>query len=592
MAPAGNKQTWWKPCFSLAGCMPAETDAGRIYHRDKPGVHVLAAATNGDKREAPTNAHTSSMDVRQFKLNWKPQPEAELAQYPRLKLITADLPSETLLPPSKDLAQDWPVKRNQYDVGACVAFASTAAMEYVVRTHRIIPIELSPRFVYYCARVAIDHNTPDEDTGTYTSSAMAALKKFGAAPEELCRYGTCGGHVQNSEEPSQAAFLAGLDIQVLRAIRVGTDIRSMKVAIAAGMPVVAGFTCYENLYDEDVQSTGVIKTPKGDRIGGHCVLFVGYDDAKKLFKFRNSWGPSWGHEGYGYLPYDFAERSDGWAIAVVEDNGATVELLKRKEAAKLGLVVEKQVCVPSKHSGLVVDPTRPVAPAGGGNDTCSQSTSKYYMGAIVGQKLRLLSLSLTASEEVQGVVKDCQTGYTNTISVGIRVQKGAWAELTFTMTMRAVTCAHILEMESKLLENMSEDEKSTYKEAKQHYDGGFNVPVLSWFGVHMNAGYDKTEVEKMRNANSNYDKQAKDIAQALEQRTEQSITVSGKLSVQGVGFMPTEASAYIKVAQLKLANGKSLNVVNTDTPDGVQAADNRGTALPTTGQKLNLISVN
>ncbi|EFJ53006.1 hypothetical protein VOLCADRAFT_102625 [Volvox carteri f. nagariensis] len=546
------------------------------------------------------------MSVRQFKLNFKPQPEHQLAEYPKLKLAAG--PTEPL-PPSKDLAQNWPVKRNQYDVGACVAFASTAAMDYVVRTHRIIPIELSPRFVYYCARVAIDHNSPDEDTGTYTSSAMAALKEFGAAPEgyvclrpfymklrnqfygqmctiadawELCPYGT-RGNVPFSEEPSQAAFEKALDFQVLRSARVGTDTRSMKVAIAAGMPVVAGFTCYENLYDDDVQSTGVIKTPKGDRIGGHCVLFVGYDDAKKRFKFRNSWGASWGDAGYGYLPYDYHERSDGWTITKMEENGATIELLK-----KLGLVVEKPVCVPSKHSGLVVDPTRTVEPAGAGDGR----TSKYYMGGIVGQKLRLLSLPLTASEEMQGVVKDFQTGYATTGSAGVIVQKGAWAELTFTMTMRAVTCGQISDMESKLVQNMSEDEKSTYKEAKQHYDGGFNVPVLSWFGVHLGASYDKTEVEKTRNANAHYDKQAKDVAQALEQRTEQWITVSGKLSAQGLSFMPTEASAYIKVAQVKLANGKTLNVVNTDTPDGVQAADNKGTALPTTGQKLNLVSVN
>ncbi|HLG96380.1 MAG TPA: hypothetical protein VKX49_08720 [Bryobacteraceae bacterium] len=49
-----------------------------------------------------------------------------------------------------------------------------------------------------------------------------------------------------------------------------------------------------------------------------CHLPDRYDDAKQLFTFRNSWGSSWGDQGYGYLPYayvlDPSLASDFWVI--------------------------------------------------------------------------------------------------------------------------------------------------------------------------------------------------------------------------------------------------------------------------------------
>jgi hypothetical protein len=39
--------------------------------------------------------------------------------------------------------------------------------------------------------------------------------------------------------------------------------------------------------------------------GGHAVLICGYNDNTKMFILRNSWGNSWGNEGYGYIPYKY-----------------------------------------------------------------------------------------------------------------------------------------------------------------------------------------------------------------------------------------------------------------------------------------------
>jgi hypothetical protein len=44
---------------------------------------------------------------------------------------------------------------------------------------------------------------------------------------------------------------------------------------------------------------------KPDLCGGHTVLLTGYDQEKKLFTFKNSWGESWGQGGYGQLSYEY-----------------------------------------------------------------------------------------------------------------------------------------------------------------------------------------------------------------------------------------------------------------------------------------------
>ena len=35
--------------------------------------------------------------------------------------------------------------------------------------------------------------------------------------------------------------------------------------------------------------------------GGHAVLLVGYNPEKKVFLFKNSWGPNWGQNGFGFV---------------------------------------------------------------------------------------------------------------------------------------------------------------------------------------------------------------------------------------------------------------------------------------------------
>ena len=78
----------------------------------------------------------------------------------------------------------------------------------------------------------------------------------------------------------------------------------MKHCLSNGFPIIFGFLVYKSFESKKVAETGhMIMPQENDKIlGGHAVLAVGYDDNKKYFIIRNSWGEEWGDQGYFYMP--------------------------------------------------------------------------------------------------------------------------------------------------------------------------------------------------------------------------------------------------------------------------------------------------
>lgn len=204
-----------------------------------------------------------------------------------------------------------PVK-DQGDLGACTAFAGTGNLEYLVRRYNNKPFVFSPLFLYYMER-SIDGSLGEGDTGSYGRTSCKAMNRYGVCLESVDGYDTRNFEVAPTDQMMKDA--ASRRSGAYHRVSSVGDIQS---CIRSGYPILVGFTVYDNFESKEVASTGNMPADPGTLIlGGHEVLFIGYDNHKEAFKVRNSWGLGWGDSGNFWFPYEAVEDTtdifqDGW----------------------------------------------------------------------------------------------------------------------------------------------------------------------------------------------------------------------------------------------------------------------------------------
>jgi C1A family cysteine protease len=232
------------------------------------------------------------------------------------------------LPATVDLSSYCTSVKDQGPVGSCTAFSCVGMMEYFLRKNGVvIPDDLlSESFLYYNTRVLIESTPATVDSGAYLRDVLKAMNRYGVCLEKTFPYSS-----NYSLKPTQTAYSEGMKYQVIKYaniptmnVNINNTLNDLKTFLQNGMTFVGGIICYSNFFNG---SNGMIPLPAGNIIGGHAVLFVGYDDNRKVFKFKNSWGKNWGDKGYGYLPYQYLltrNLFDLWTVYGEEYNDALV----------------------------------------------------------------------------------------------------------------------------------------------------------------------------------------------------------------------------------------------------------------------------
>lgn len=222
------------------------------------------------------------------------------------------------LPPSVDLdAGGLPAPFdppfNQGQLGSCGPNAAAGDIVFaLIKQQGLTGVPMPSRlFIYYNTRVLM--GTVGQDSGVDNRTLMKALAGQGWCDETLWPYEVD----RYTQKPPQACYDQGTQRRIDQYLAVAQDLTQMKACLAAGDPFVFGFTVYQNMETAAVAATGDVPMPSGRVLGGHDVMFVGYDDATQRFKLRNSWG-SWGRGGYGTIPYAYAINprlsSDFWTV--------------------------------------------------------------------------------------------------------------------------------------------------------------------------------------------------------------------------------------------------------------------------------------
>ena len=232
-------------------------------------------------------------------------------------LYAAPIEHLTSLPSSVDLRSQCPPVYDQGSLGSCTSNAIAAAVDFDLNKQKSSFINPSRLFIYYNERAM--EGTVNSDAGAMIRDGIKSVNKFGVCPESEWPYIIS----QFTVKPPSQCYTDALKDRALSYQRVPRNLNQMKACLASGYVFVGGISVYASFESDEVTKTGIVPMPNYNEqlLGGHAITFCGYNDNTQKWIFRNSWGTSWGDEGYGYIDYQYLLNSDlssdFWVIKAV-----------------------------------------------------------------------------------------------------------------------------------------------------------------------------------------------------------------------------------------------------------------------------------
>jgi len=221
-----------------------------------------------------------------------------------------------------DLRNKCPPVFDQGHLGSCTANAICGAYGYEMMKQRKSYIPMSRLFLYYEERDM--ESTVATDSGAQLKDGVLIIgsPNKGVCLESLWPYDI----TKFAVKPPQLCYDEAEHNYVVKYERVEPSIENIKQSLLDGFPVIFGFKVFESFESQSTASTGIMTMPvDGEKmLGGHAVVVVGFDDNKKMFIVRNSWGEQWGENGYFYMPYQYMTTPDYtfdyWTLQFVYDS--------------------------------------------------------------------------------------------------------------------------------------------------------------------------------------------------------------------------------------------------------------------------------
>ncbi|MCP4132889.1 MAG: hypothetical protein GY754_18125 [bacterium] len=217
----------------------------------------------------------------------------------------------------RDSKRTTPV-RQQGICGSCWAFTTMAVFEanYLIRNHK--SVDFSEQFILDCAKDRRGRKAGTCGGGWY-GGAFDYLQKKDAVTEAKIPYkkrdSFCRPSIGRKKKKIRVAAWGYVD-------RRGgiPSVRAMKKALckygplAACVKVTPAFQAYRSgIFDEHARVTS-------SRDINHAITIVGWDDNKKSYLVKNSWGTRWGDKGYVWVEYGCNNIGFGAAWLVVDSD--------------------------------------------------------------------------------------------------------------------------------------------------------------------------------------------------------------------------------------------------------------------------------
>lgn len=204
------------------------------------------------------------------------------------------------IPDSFDSRKQWsncvfPV-RDQQQCGSCWAFGAAEALtdRLCIATQGAQKVVLSTEDLVSCDKSNYGCN------GGYLNKAWQYLEDQGTVSDSCFPY-TAGHGVA---PPCRTTCIDG-STPIRYKVQVGSiiqpsDMTSIQTEILNHGPVEAGFSVYQDFFS---YKSGVYQHKSGSLQGGHAIKIVGWgvDGSTPYWIVQNSWGTSWGMNGFFWI---------------------------------------------------------------------------------------------------------------------------------------------------------------------------------------------------------------------------------------------------------------------------------------------------
>jgi Cysteine protease len=220
------------------------------------------------------------------------------------------------VPSSVDLSNLMPNVGNQGFQNSCVgwsvAYLKTAQEVKEMGWDKNV-YEFSPSWIYSQINGGVDQ-------GAYISDALQLIVSKGCDflsyfPYDMSNY---------LKQPDAASFARAANYKAYSYSQVGRSVSDFKNVLAGNNLIVIGINVFPD-FDNISIVDPTYDVVSGTSRGGHAICIVGYDDSMRAFKFINSWGNSWGLNGYGWISYDLIGNSTVVKQAFVLNDSANTD---------------------------------------------------------------------------------------------------------------------------------------------------------------------------------------------------------------------------------------------------------------------------
>jgi C1A family cysteine protease len=228
--------------------------------------------------------------------------------------------------------------RDQGNRGTCSVFATTFLIEYhTARTEKEKNLDLSEEYLNWAKNRA---NETDYDGGKFTE-IIHGYQEFGMVPITAMPY-EAAFHPKHPDTPKESVIDSGKKFERFPFTFIKEwdnqkgmsekELEATKAALKAGHPVATGIWWLANFETVTINHVPLLKEyPRKDNnhsdpsknpmFDGHSIDLVGFDEGKGFpgggyFIFRNSFGPGFGHDGYGFVSFKYIRNYSNDAICI------------------------------------------------------------------------------------------------------------------------------------------------------------------------------------------------------------------------------------------------------------------------------------